>query len=105
MAAGTLVTSLVAIPDAADEQVFETQADLTTHWVHRKDPADAAAFIDKLREIAIEPGTFVWVAAEGAVTRAIRNYLLEERKHPLTWLRAAGYWVNGKADTTEKFED
>ncbi|MDQ0322681.1 NADPH-dependent ferric siderophore reductase [Pararhizobium capsulatum DSM 1112] len=105
MAAGTPVTSLVGIPGVEDEQVFDTKADVTSHWVHRKDPSDAAVFIERLRDIAIEPRTFVWVAAEGAVTRAIRSYLVEERKHPLAWLRAAGYWVSGKADTTEKFED
>ena len=105
MAPGLPVVSVVGVPGVEDEQVFETQAALTTHWVHRSDPADASVLIERLRDVAIEPGTFVWVAAEGAVTRAIRSYLVEERKHPLVWLRAAGYWVKGKADTIEKFED
>lgn len=102
--AGTPVTSLVAVPGPQDEQRFDTQAALTAHWVHRADPADAAALIERLRHIPIAPGTFVWLAAEGAVTRAIRAHLLTERNHPLPWLRAAGYWVNGKADATEKFD-
>lgn len=105
MAAGTLVTSVVAVPGPADEQQFETAAALTARWVHREDAADADAIIARLRDIAIAPGTFVWIAAEGAVTRAVRAYLTGERGHPLTWLRASGYWVKGKADTTEKFED
>lgn len=105
MTPGTEVTGIVAVPGVEDEQVFETKAVLNILWVHRKDPADATDIIERLRDIAIEPGTFVWVAAEGAVTRAIRNHLIEERKHPLAWLRAAGYWVKGKADTTEKFEE
>lgn len=98
------VTSLVAVAGREDEQRFETKAALIAHWVHRADPTDAAGFIEKLRDIEIAPGTFVWVAAEGAVTRAIRAHLLKERNHPLAWLRAAGYWVHGKADATEKFE-
>ncbi|PWE53794.1 hypothetical protein DEM27_22980 [Metarhizobium album] len=105
MDAGLPVTSVVAVPGAEDEQVFETAASLTSHWLHREEASDAAVFIDRLRDIPLEPGTFVWVAAEGSVTKAVRAYLVEERKHPLAWLRASGYWVKGKADTTEKFGD
>lgn len=105
MDAGLSVTSVVAVPGAEDEQVFETAASLTTHWLHREEASDAAIFIDRLRDIPLAPGTFVWVAAEGSVAKAVRTYLVEERKHPLSWLRASGYWVKGKADTTEKFGD
>jgi len=104
MSAGVPVTSVVAVPGVRDEQSFETVAALTTHWIHREDATDAAAIIGRLRDIPIEPGTFVWLAAEGSVAKAVRSYLVEERKHPLTWLKASGYWVKGKADTTEKFE-
>jgi NADPH-dependent ferric siderophore reductase len=38
------------------------------------------------------------------VTRAIRVHLVEERGYPLSWIKASGYWVKGKADATEKFE-
>ncbi|KWV44472.1 FAD-binding protein [Rhizobium altiplani] len=102
---GTLVTSVVAVPGSEDEQVFETKANLTAHWIYRENAADPARLIDRLSDIAVEPGTFVWIAAEGSVTRRIRSYLTDERKHPANWLRASGYWVQGKADTTEKFED
>lgn len=37
------------------------------------------------------------------MTRDIRAYLLTERSYPLSWMKASGYWVFGKADTTEKF--
>ena len=104
--AGTPITTLVAVPGAADEQVFETAAEHDPLWLHR-DPANAAdpaPFLEKLESISLPPATFVWIAAEGSVTRAIRSYLLEERGHPLTWLKASGYWVMGKADATEKFD-
>ncbi len=105
MAAGVAVTSVVAIPGPQDEQHFETSASLTAHWIHRKDAADAAVIIERLRQVPLEPDTFVWIAAEGAVVRAVRAYLVEERGHPLAWLRASGYWVKGKADAKETFED
>lgn len=105
MPSGTPVTSLVAVAGADDEQKFETAASLSMQWVHRSDATDASTIIQQLQDISIEPDTFIWIAAEGSVTREIRRYLVEERKHPLTWLRASGYWVKGKADTTEKFDD
>lgn len=105
MEADTLVTTIVGIPDARDEQLFQTKANLTTHWVHRTDPTDAEAMLAALRGLVIEPGTFIWLAAEGSVVKAIRAYLLNERHHPQQWLRASGYWVAGKADATEKFDD
>lgn len=105
MANGTPVTSLVAVTDAQEEQHFETQAEHTAHWAYRNDATDASAIIERLRDMTIEPGTFVWLAAEASVARAIRTYLVEERNHPLPWLRVSGYWVKGKADATEKFDD
>ena len=103
MAPATRVTGVVTVPGPADEQVFDTAADLTMHWVHREDATDAAVIIDRLRELPLEPSTFVWIAAEGSVVKAVRAYLSDERQHPPAWLRASGYWVKGKADTTEKF--
>ncbi|MFB8343886.1 siderophore-interacting protein [Brucella cytisi] len=104
MALGTPVTTLVAVAGPHDEQRFETLALLSPYWIHRDDATDASVIINRLREITIEPGTFIWLAAEGSVARATRAYLVDERKHPLTWLRASGYWVKGKADSTEKFD-
>ncbi|MGO4855098.1 siderophore-interacting protein [Phaeovulum sp. W22_SRMD_FR3] len=106
MAAGTKVTALIAVPGAADEQVFETKAALSCHWLHRPvaAAAEAAPFLAALARLAIAPGTFVWIAAEASVARAVRSYLLEERGHPLPWLKAAGYWRQGQADAHEKIE-
>lgn len=100
------VTSIAAVADAAEQQVFETSADLTCHWAYRPlhQATDASALLAILRTVVIEPNTFVWVAAEASVTRAIRAHLTEERGYPLAWIKASGYWVKGKADSTEKFE-
>ncbi|MDQ0558718.1 hypothetical protein QO004_000493 [Rhizobium mesoamericanum] len=38
------------------------------------------------------------------IEAAVREYLVVERNYPLHWIKASGYWVKGKADTTEKFE-
>lgn len=101
---GTPVTTLVAVEAPQEEQVFATAAALDARWIHRPMAAatDPAPFIDALRTITVAPNTFVWAAAEAGVARAIRTHLLEQRGHPKPWLKAAGYWIDGTADTSIK---
>jgi NADPH-dependent ferric siderophore reductase len=102
--AGTVVTTIAAVTGPLEEQTFETSAELHLHWVYRplSQATDATAVLKLLSTVDIQPETFIWVAAEASVTRDIRAYLLE-RGCPLGWIKASGYWVFGKADTTEKF--
>ena len=101
---GERITSVVAVPGPEDEQTFVSQADVTTHWVHRSTSvaADSRSLIERLRTINVEPQTFVWVAAEAIVARAVRAHVAEEEGQPLTWMKAAGYWVQGQADAHER---
>ncbi|MGG6892989.1 MULTISPECIES: siderophore-interacting protein [Rhizobium] len=100
------ITAIVAVADEAEHQVLQGEARVTMHWAHRplSRATDASALINILRSVELTAGTFVWIAAEASVTRALRTYLVEERGYPLSWIKASGYWVKGKADTTEKFE-
>ncbi|MGO8066609.1 siderophore-interacting protein [Rhizobium leguminosarum] len=102
--AGTVVTTIAAVAGPSEEQTFETSAELHVRWAHRplSQATDATALLKLLSTVDIQPETFIWVAAEASVTRDIRAYLLE-RGCPLGWIKASGYWVFGKADTTEKF--
>lgn len=102
MAAGVTVTSLVAVPSAADEQPLETAADHTALWIHRGDPTDPAPFLERLNAMHLPEATFVWIAAEAGVARAVRDHFLISRAHPTAWLRAAGYWVAGEPDGQAK---
>lgn len=100
------ITAIVAVANDAEHQAFRSDAQVQTHWVHRplSEATDASTLLATLRSVELLPETFVWIAAEASVTRAMRNYLVEERCYPLSWIKASGYWVKGKADTTEKFE-
>ncbi|MBY5351434.1 siderophore-interacting protein [Rhizobium leguminosarum] len=102
--AGTVITTIAAVTGPLEEQVYETSAELHAHWAHRplSQATDATALLKLLSTVDIQPETFIWVAAEASVTRDIRAYLLE-RGCPIGWIKASGYWVFGKADTTEKF--
>ncbi|SOB99323.1 siderophore-interacting protein [Rhodobacter maris] len=101
MAPGTPVTSLVAVEGPAEEQRIRTAAAHVGLWVHRTDPTDAAGLCAALARIPLSEGTFVWIAAEAGVAKALRA-ALTDRGHPASWLKAAGYWVAGEADRSEK---
>lgn len=101
LSSGTPVTSIVAVADAADQQLIETKAQHRPIWVHRRDPADAGPLVAALQEVPLPPQTFVWIAAEAGVARALRDAVLARDVRP-EWLRAAGYWVAGEADASVK---
>ncbi len=104
---GTRIAALIAVPGPADEQAFATAADLTCRWVHRPvaEAANPAPLLAALGTLGEGPARFVWIAAEAGVARALRSHFRDRRGHPRGWLQAKGYWVAGKADSTESFED
>lgn len=97
MGEGTRVTSLVAIPGMADRQAIATRADHRAIWVERDDPADPQPLALAFDRLDLGPGTFVWIAAEAGVARALRDAALASGIAS-EWLRAAGYWRSGEAD-------
>lgn len=101
MPAGTSVISLVAVPDARNEQTLATDAAHQALWVHRSDPTDATGLLAALDRVALSKTTFVWIAAEAGVARALRDAVLA-RGHSPVWMKAAGYWVAGEADASDK---
>ena len=94
---GTKVTSVVAVPGAADEQEIATAADHAAFWVHRPvvEADNPVPFLDVLRTLDWTPSTFIWIAAEATVARALKAYVLETRGHGPGWVKSAGYWVKG----------
>tara|TARA_R110000737_G_scaffold235404_2_gene248131 strand:+ start:225 stop:971 length:747 start_codon:yes stop_codon:yes gene_type:complete len=102
-ASGTKVSMFAAVRDAAEEQVFESAADLDVTWVHRPEAADAGALLAAVKDVPFGAGTFIWIAAEASVTQAVRAYFIEAG-HPLVWTKSAGYWVAGEPDKTVSFD-
>ncbi len=95
------VTALVAVPAPEDAQTLSTAAALDMRWILRDDPRDGAALRAALAAVDLPDGTFVWIAAEAGVARALRDDLLA-RGYPAPWIKAAGYWIAGQADAAEK---
>lgn len=105
---GTLAISVVAVTSAEEEQRFDTAAHHTAIWAHR--PAaqadDPATVLAALRDVVLPEGEgFVWIAAETVVARAVRDYFTTERGHPHEWIKAAGYWRKGEADSHGSITD
>ena len=102
--AGVEITSLVAVAGPQEHQTFATHANLTTLWAHRplSTAADPTALLALVDSLALTRDTFVWVAAEAKVARAVRAHLVAERDHPPSWIKAGGYWIQGRADAHER---
>jgi NADPH-dependent ferric siderophore reductase len=102
---GVPVATFATIADAAELQTFTTRADWQPQWLERTGAPDAELLRAALDNFQFPAGDgFIWVAAEASVARAIRHYLIEERGHPKEWIKAAGYWKRGAADTHETIE-
>ena len=104
--AGVQITSVVAISGPEDRQDFATDAELTALWAQRalSDVGNPTALLARIERLKVQPNTFVWIAAEAGVARAIRNHFTEQRGHPPSWMKAAGYWVTGRADANERLQ-
>ena len=107
MPAGKPVLTAIAIDDAGEKQTFATQADWHPRWTLRSElgPDDAVSLQTLLAAEELPPGDgFVFIAAEASVARALRSVLVT-RGQPKAWIKAAGYWKRGQADTHERIED
>jgi NADPH-dependent ferric siderophore reductase len=104
---GVPVATYAIVADAQEAMSFQSPADLVQTWIVRDGRGDDAAQLRAALEgFAPPPGDgFIWIAAEGAVARALRQYMIDERGHPREWMKAAGYWARGKADGGGKIED
>ena len=104
---GVPVATFVVTENAHDQQAFKTATDHKDVWVVRsKGTDDATALLKELAGYEAPKGDgFIWIAAEAAVAKTLRDHFLNERQHPKAWVKAAGYWKRGVADANMKIED
>ena len=106
--AGVPVTTVITIANAAEKQVWQTQASWTPIWILRNEIGtdDVSALQTSLAGWRMPPGDgMVWIAAETSVARALYAYMLNDRHHPRAWIKAAGYWTRGQSDSHERIGD
>ena len=112
---GVPVTSIVVVDGPEDVQTFQAACAHRPIWVFRRDQSsvslatpidrDTSALLSAVEAWNPPEGEgYVWIAAEAGVARTLRDHMLEERRHPKAWLKAAGYWVAGAAGASDKMD-
>lgn len=102
--AGAKILAIIEVDNPAEEQRFETKADLDIRYVHRN---GAAAGTTTLVQEAIAAATFpegeayAYIAGEVTMAQAVRAHLTEVRGFRPDYIKAAGYWRLGVADAHE----
>ena len=102
--AGAKVVAVIEVDNSAEEQSFETSADLTLVYAHRNGtPAGtSSALRDAVAAASFPSGdAYAYIAGEVGIARGIREHLTEERGFNPEWVKAAGYWRLGVADAHE----
>ncbi len=93
--AGTRAVVYIEVRDAAEEQRFDTSADLSAHWLHRGDlPAGhGTGLLDAVRGAELPEGSpFAWIAGEAGTVRALRRHLIGDRGVDKRRIDFTGYW-------------
>jgi NADPH-dependent ferric siderophore reductase len=102
---GQKIDAYIAVTGSGEELSLAKGESHCIHWTHRPTSASAnpAALVSLIEAQTLPEGDgYVWIAAEAAVTKALREAVLA-KSHPQTQLKASGYWTWGLSDQTEKF--
>ncbi|BFM09771.1 siderophore-interacting protein [Halioxenophilus aromaticivorans] len=101
LAPSAQATSLVVVSSAAEKQRLARDC----RWIVRQSAGSEADQIQReLADIQLTEDTFIWLAGESGMVKQLRRYLLDERQHNKKWFKASGYWKQGSAETSEKFD-
>ncbi|WP_432730959.1 siderophore-interacting protein [Variovorax sp. W6] len=106
--AGARVVVLAEVDSEADELPFDTQAELTLKWAHRRgtEPGQSPVLLETLKAMQLPAGDFhTWVGCESAIAKALRAHLVGERGANPKWTRASGYWRRGAAATHDSHDE
>ena len=106
--AGARAVVLAEVDSEADEIPFDTKAELTLGWVHRRgtEPGLSPVLLDALKAMQLPAGDFhAWVGCESAIAKALRAHLVGERGANPKWTRASGYWRRGAIATHDTHDE
>lgn len=100
--AGAPVIVLAEVETPDDHVTFESQADMTVHWVHRQ----TSCLNDALKRLHLpQSDIHVWVACEATQAKLIRAQLVEDHGVNPQYLKASGYWRKGFSGAEKVIED
>ncbi|MFD5557995.1 siderophore-interacting protein [Streptomyces sp. NPDC127068] len=102
----TEATAVIEIADASHAIELTSPARrLTVRWVPgRGNGVGPSAMTESLRDLAIAPGTYVWVAGESKELRKARRHLRHERQLSAQWYDVIGYWTFQHEEWLQRYE-
>lgn len=102
---GTTATVIVEVPEEADRQSIDSAAAVEYTWLVGSGMGRAPSRLEEAVRATPLPahGTYAWVAAEAAVTRAIRKYLRKEAGLGGAGLTVLGYWRAHKEEFLSRY--
>jgi NADPH-dependent ferric siderophore reductase len=105
---GARAIVVAEVADSAEEQLFDTRAQLQIHWLRRDgaEPGDQSLLRRAIMELSLPHGDgYAWVAAEAATAKALRRQLIDERGLSKDRVKAAAYWKRGAVAVHETYDD
>jgi NADPH-dependent ferric siderophore reductase len=105
--AGTRAVVLGEVDGTADEIAFQTEANATVTWAHRKGvpPGASDALSRTLSTLKLPAGDYyAWVACESLTAKGLRQQLIADHGANPKWIRAAAYWRRGDVAVHEVIE-
>lgn len=106
--AGTQAIALIEIPQAANEVPLASRAGLDLRWLHRNGIAagESQLLAQAAAALTLPKGEgYVWVAAESAVARAVRDVMVTQHQIHKRRIRASSYWKRGAVAVHESLDD
>jgi len=94
----------IEIPTEEDKQPLPFPEGIEVHWVINPVPSEECfPLLEKIRELKFLPGRpSMWMAGEFHTTRAIRQYLKQEKSVKRGDLYASSYWHIGLSEDRHK---
>lgn len=102
--AGSKVVAVIEVDSKAEEQSFETRADLSLTWLHRngRHAGTTSLVLDAIKAMNFPAGdAYSYIAGEGSMSRAVKAHLIETRGFNPEYVRSAGYWLLDTPDAHE----
>lgn len=106
--ASAQVIALIEVPEADNEIALDTRARASVRWLHRNGVAAgySTLLLEAARELKLPEGEgYVWVAAESATAKALREIMVGQHGVDKRRIRAASYWKRGVAAVHESHDD
>lgn len=106
--AGAEAIVLIEVPSPDNEMPLASAAKTSVRWLHRNGTAAgySTLLLQAARELTLPAGEgYVWVAAESAVAKAVREIMVSQHAIDKSRIRAASYWKRGAVAVHESHED